>query len=243
LGIRKGAVDVDGNQLDSHALEERRFKLYGFLVALFACSLVTGNLVFQKCVTIVEFESILIELSVGLFYFPLTYLIGNMISEIFGKNAADTMVRIGFCCSIIVALIVRVADYLSATSWSPVNDQVFHQVFGNFSWVFLISLCSWGLSQLLDIRIYLKLKRLTHGRALWLRNITSLFVAQGLDTCLVVLMLVTLDIFPASKFGMLVKSGFLFKASFSLCCVPLYYGAIAFIQYWLRRPLPILSPE
>ena len=111
-------------------------KIYLFLGALFITALVVSNLIFQKFFywypfNLEIFGTKLFEISVGILPYPITFLITDLISEIYGKKRANQIVIAGIFASVFSLLIVYTANAVSATSWSPVNDDLFTTVFGN----------------------------------------------------------------------------------------------------------------
>mgnify|MGYP002180509781 CR=1 FL=1 len=72
------------------------------------------------------------ELSVGILPYPITFLVTDLISEIYGREKANRVVLAGFVSSIFIMGVVMVGDMAAATVWSPVNDNSFHRVFGLF---------------------------------------------------------------------------------------------------------------
>lgn len=89
------------------------------LLAIFLASLVTSNLIFQKFFTWSPFGWYTFELSVGILPYPITFIVTDIISEIYGKKRANQVVYIGFVASIFTLGIVILANYAKATTWSP----------------------------------------------------------------------------------------------------------------------------
>ena len=111
-------------------------RIYLFLGALFITSLVVSNLIFQKFfywhpIDVELFGSKLFEISVGILPYPITFLITDLISEIYGKKRANDIVIAGIFASFFSMLIVYVANVAPATSWSPVYNKLFTTVFGS----------------------------------------------------------------------------------------------------------------
>ena len=108
--------------------------LYLILASIFVASLVSCNLIFQK---FFEFEiwlpfigSYIFQQSVGLLPYPITFLVTDIISEIYGMKKANQVVIAGLFASLFMLLVVSVSDYMTATSWSPVDGDTFNKVFG-----------------------------------------------------------------------------------------------------------------
>jgi len=210
-------------------------KIYLYLAALFITSLVVSNLIFQKFFYWYPFEgdifgSRLFELSVGILPYPLTFLITDLISEVYGKKAANQVVTAGIFASFFSMGILLMADFVPAMESSPVDDATFTKVFSLSPLAVLASMIAYLLAQFVDIRIYHFWKKLTGGRMLWLRNNFSTFASQFLDTFSVVLLLTLFGIFPWDLFAGLVLSGFIFKIIVAALDTPLLY-----LFVWLFR--------
>ena len=209
-------------------------RIYLFLGALFITSLVVSNLIFQKFfywypVDIEIFGTKLFEISVGVLPYPITFLITDLISEIYGKKKANQIVVAGIFASFFSMGIVFLADSLPATEWSPVDNSLFSTVFGNTAIAVFASMMAYLLAQFIDIQIYHFWKRLTHGRHLWLRNNFSTFLSQFVDTLTILILLCSFDIIAWDKFTGLLVAGFLFKILIALFDTPfLYLGVFLF---------------
>ncbi len=201
------------------------------LAALFIASLVASNLIFKKFFLWDFFGLYTFEISVGILPYPLTFLITDSISEIYGKKKANQVVTVGIFASLFSLLIILVSNQVNASSTSPVQDDVFNQVFGSTGIAVSASMIAYLLAQYIDISIYHFWKKQTKGKYLWLRNNFSTFSSQFMDTLVVVGLLCSFGQIPWDKFGVLLLSGFLFKVIVALLDTPLLY----FIVYGFRK--------
>lgn len=213
------------------------FRIYLYLGALFITSLVVSNLIFQKFFfwrpfgDIMVFGAPLFEISVGILPYPITFLITDLISEIFGKKKANQVVTAGIFASVFSMGIIFVANAVPAIPSSPIGDDTFTEVFGLSPLGVLASMLAYLFAQYIDISIYHFWKRITKGRYLWLRNNFSTFTSQFVDTFTVVGLLCIFGVLPWSMFYGLVISGFLFKIFIALLDTPLLYLFV----YLLRK--------
>ncbi|MAX69568.1 MAG: hypothetical protein CMC76_00475 [Flavobacteriaceae bacterium] len=209
-------------------------RIYLLLGALFITSLVVSNLIFQKFfywypVDIEIFDSKLFEISVGILPYPITFLITDLISEIYGKKRANDIVVAGIFASFFSMLIVYVANAVPSTSWSPVKDDLFTTVFGSTAIAVFASMMAYLFAQFIDIQIYHFWKKLTKGKHLWLRNNCSTFLSQFIDTATVLILLCSFGKIEWDKFLGLLISGFLFKVLIAAFDTPfLYLGVYLF---------------
>lgn len=209
-------------------------RIYLLLAALFITSLVVSNLIFQKFfywypLDIEIFDTKLFEISVGILPYPITFLITDLISEIYGKKAANQVVVTGIFASIFSMGIIYTANAVPATPWSPVSDNLFTTVFGSTAIAVMASMLAYLFAQFVDIQIYHFWKNLTQGRHLWLRNNFSTFFSQFVDTCTILLLLCTFEIIEWDKFAGLLVAGVLFKVIIAALDTPfLYLGVFLF---------------
>jgi uncharacterized integral membrane protein (TIGR00697 family) len=203
-------------------------KIYLYLAALFITSLVVSNLIFQKFfywypVDIKVFGENLFELSVGLLPYPLTFLITDAISEIYGKKKANQVVIAGIFASIFSLGIIYISKTVPATDWSPVNDGLFVKVFGNAPLAVLASMLAYLFAQFIDIQLYHFWKKLTKGRHLWLRNNFSTFASQFVDTFSVITLLCSFGIIDWERYFGLIAAGVIFKILVAFIDTPFLY--------------------
>lgn len=209
-------------------------RIYMLLGALFITSLVVSNLIFQKFfywypLDIEIFGTKLFEISVGILPYPITFLITDLISEIYGKKRANQIVITGVFASIFSLTIVFISNVVPATSWSPVSDSMFSTVFGNTALAVFASMLAYLSAQFIDIQIYHFWKRLTKGKHLWLRNNFSTFSSQFVDTLTILVLLCSFNIIEWDKFKGLLVAGFLFKVLIAAIDTPfLYLGVYIF---------------
>ena len=213
-------------------------RLYLILAGIFVASLISSNLIFQKFFFWTPFAFLAspdsgnwvswlseytFELSVGILPYPITFLISDLISEIYGREKANRVVMVGFIASIFIMGVVMVGDMVSATQWSPVDDSVFHRVFGLFGPAVFASMTAYITAQFIDIRIFHFWKRKTNNRHLWLRNNGSTIFSQLIDTLSVLFLLCSFGVIDWVRFYPLLLNGFLFKVLVALIDTPFFY--------------------
>ncbi len=221
---------------DSNKLWQDR--IYLLLAGIFIASLISSNLIFQKFFFWTPFAFLAnsdsgnwlswlseytFELSVGILPYPITFLVTDIISEIYGREKANRVVMVGFISSIFIMGVVMVGDMVSATRWSPVDDSVFHRVFGLFGPAVFASMTAYITAQFIDIRIFHFWKRKTNNRHLWLRNNGSTIFSQLIDTLSVLFLLCSFGVIDWVRFYPLLLNGFLFKVLVALIDTPFFY--------------------
>lgn len=205
--------------------KEVAFRLFILLAGLFISALVACNLIFRKFFYWMPFDDLpfTFEQSVGILPYPITFLITDLISEIYGGKRANQVVFAGLFASLFVLLIITVADYAPATAWSPVSDDQFKHVFGQTTMAVGASMSAYLVAQFVDIRVFHFLKSKTGGKKLWLRNNFSTLTSQFIDTFTVITLLCLGGEIEWALFWTLVVNGFVFKAFVALFDTPLFY--------------------
>jgi len=212
-------------------------KIYLYLAALFITSLVVSNLIFQKFfywypLEMSLFGVRLFELSVGILPYPITFLITDLISEIYGQKRANEVVVAGIFASFFSIGILLLASAAPAIPSSPIDDTTFTQVFSLSPLAVLASMIAYLSAQFVDIRIYHFWKKLTQGKHLWLRNNFSTFASQIIDSATVILLLCLFGVLPWSLFWGLTLSSIVFKILVAAIDTPFLY---LFVGMFRRR--------
>tara|TARA_B100001250_G_scaffold266369_1_gene229747 strand:- start:945 stop:1643 length:699 start_codon:yes stop_codon:yes gene_type:complete len=217
--------------------------LYLILSGIFIASLVSCNLIFQKFFEIEIWLPFIgnytFSQSVGLLPYPITFLVTDIISEIYGKDRANQVVTSGLVASIFMLIVVSLADIIPMAPWSPVDSDTFHKVFGLSAAAVFASMMAYLFAQYVDIRIFHFWKKLTKGKHLWLRNNASTVFSQFIDTSSVLLLLCFFGVIGWERFGILLLNGFLFKVFFAAFDTPFVY----MIVYYLRREFNLKEDE
>ena len=207
-----------------------RFKdqLYIFLCAIFISSLVTCNLIANKFVTVdLGFKVFIV--SAGILPYTLTFLVTDLISELYGQKKANIVVFSGFVASMFVLLFLWLGGQFNAIPDSIVNDDTYNKVFQNAWRIIAASMIAYLFAQFIDVRIFHFWKRLTNGKHLWLRNNGSTIASQLVDTTLVV-MILFVGVWEPSNIISAIIDGWLFKMLMAAIDTPIIYGIIHLLK-------------
>lgn len=207
-------------------------KVYLSLSTFFSVIMIVGNLTYQKFVFLPILSWYTFELSVGALLYPLTFLITDLIAEFFGKEKANFCIKLAILLNVVVAIIITGMDFFESTSWSIIDKETFHRVFGFYSVSFMGSIIACYVAQKLDIHIYLWIRTLTKERFLWLRNNGSTAISLFIDTTIVIGFMTFFGILPLDKIGVLIANSYLFKLMFTFLSTPLFY-----LAYFILRKL------
>lgn len=212
-------------------------RLYLLLAGLFVTALVTCNLIANKFIEVdLGFKVFII--SAGVLPYPITFLITDILSEIYGKKKTNMVVYVGFFASLFVLFILWLGSQFKAVDFSPVSDEYYNVVFQNSWRVILASMVAYLTAQLVDVRLYHFWKNLTKGEKLWLRNNASTVVSQLVDTTLVVFVLFV-GTLPLETIGSYILDGWFFKVLCALMDTVFIYAIVG----WIRAKLDLKLGE
>jgi len=216
----------------------RAERLYLLLAGIFLGALVMTNAIAGKF--FVLFGQ---ELSAGIIAYPITFLVTDLISELYGRKRATLVVKVGFTVSVFVTAIVWIANAAPIYDRSPVTDESFNMVFGLLPGIVFGSMIAYLTAQFFDVQIFEFWRNLTKGRHLWLRNNGSTIFSQVIDSVLVVTIALVIwpqiDANPATTpldgetwWGIVIGQYF-FKMGIALFDTPFFYVGTAVFQRWI----------
>ena len=203
-------------------------QFYIFLSAIFIASLVTCNLIANKFVTVdLGFKVFIV--SAGILPYPLTFLVTDLISELYGQKKANLVVFSGFVASMFVLFFLWLGGQFNAIPSSIVNDDIYNSVFQNAWRIIAASMIAYLFAQFIDVRIFHFWKRLTNGKHLWLRNNGSTIASQLVDTTLVI-MILFVGVWESDQIISAIIDGWLFKMLMAAIDTPIIYGIIHLLK-------------
>jgi len=208
-------------------------QLYIILIGIFIASLVTCNLIANKFVTInLGFKVFIV--SAGILPYPLTFLVTDLISEIYGQKKANLVVFSGFVASIFVLSFLWLGAQFNSIPSSIIDDFTYNAVFQNAWRLITASMAAYLFAQFIDVRVFHFWKKLTNGKHLWLRNNGSTIASQLIDTTLVISILFV-GVWDTNQILSAIIDGWIFKMLMALLDTPIIYAII----YFLKRKIDI----
>lgn len=205
---------------------------YLLLAAIFIGALVVTNLIANKFLT-VDLGFRVFVLSAGALPYPLTFLVTDLLSEIYGQRRTNRVVWAGFLVSGFVLAVLWLASLFPAIPESPVNDAVYNQVFKNAWRVIGASMTAYLFAQLIDVKLFHFWRDKTKGKHLWLRNNASTILSQFVDSVLVVLVLFVGVQSTDWMIGTILDL-WMFKTLIALLDTPFFYAGTWALQRWTR---------
>jgi len=193
-----------------------RFRYLDILINLFVVALMVSNLVAGK---IVAFGSL--RVSGAQILFPLTYIFGDVFTEVYGYSASRRAIWTGFIASsVLAAMGLIVVSLPPAPEWH--DQEAFEKVFYTVPRVIAGSLLAYWCGEFANAFVMAKLKLLTQGRHLWVRTIGSTAVGQFVDTIIVMVFVFGGKVDIATILT-LIGSGYVFKVAYEAAATPLTY--------------------
>jgi uncharacterized integral membrane protein (TIGR00697 family) len=177
-----------------------RQRLYFYLCAIFLTALLIGDTIGSKLFVVaipLGFTTLHATLSVGVIWFPITFLLTDVINEFYGSRGARFVTFVGFWMALAAFLIIFCARRIPAAAMSPVKQADFDNVLGSANIIFFASLCAYMIGQFVDIAIFQFAKRLTQSRHIWLRSTGSTLISQLVDTVVVTTIAFSSKLTPA----------------------------------------------
>jgi uncharacterized integral membrane protein (TIGR00697 family) len=146
------------------------------LAALFVTCFITANVISVKMISLGPFI-----VFAGVFIFPLSYIVGDVLTEVYGYRTARRVIWLGFACNLIFVIFAWVGQLLpSPPDWEL--QGAYESILGYTPRLLFASICGYLVGEFVNSFILAKMKIFTRGRWLWSRTIGSTIVGEGLDT-------------------------------------------------------------
>lgn len=153
-----------------------RYRWFDLIVGVFVTALVTSNIVSAKVGFIAGYR-----VGCGIFVFPISYIFGDVLTEVYGYARSRRVIWIGFACATLASLVFLLADVIPpAPGWN--QQSAFHAVLGQLPRVVAASLVAYVTGEFFNSFVLAKMKVLTKGKHLWSRTIGSTLVGQLVDS-------------------------------------------------------------
>ena len=193
------------------------------VVALFVTCLITANIIIAKQISIGG-----IILPAAIIIFPLSYIIGDVLTEVYGYQQARRVIWLGFLCNVITVVAIWIAQKLPP---APVFEAqgAYERILGSTPRFLLASFLAYLAGEFTNSFVLAKMKIITKGRWLWTRTIGSTLVGQGVDT-VVVLTIAFLGVLPLSVLGIMILSHWLVKTIYETAATPLTYVVVSYLK-------------
>jgi queuosine precursor transporter len=208
-------------------MEQNNSKQYSalFLVIsmVFVSSLIISNTIATKIVMIGS-----LSVAAGIICFPISYIITDIVTEVYGYRRAKIMIWTGFGCLAFMSLAYAIAAWLAPAPFFT-NEGAFDTIFSQVPRIALGSLAGYLVGSFANSIIMSKMKIWTKGRHLWSRTIGSTIVGEAADST-VFAVVAFAGLFPPAQLAMIAFSGFLLKTLYEVVATPLTYVIIGKVK-------------
>ena len=197
--------------------------LYPLVVGIFVALLLISNI---GAVKLISFGPIITD--GGVFLFPLVYIVGDVLSEVYGFKAARRAIVLAFAMSALAAFTFWLVQMSPPADDWP-NQEAFESVLGFVPRIVIASIIAFLIGQLLNAYVLVKIKERTAEKALWLRLLGSSVIGQFVDT-LIFGFIAFWGIITGAEFVIFVLVGFAYKVLVEVVLLPITYRVIAAVK-------------
>jgi uncharacterized integral membrane protein (TIGR00697 family) len=207
----------------------RAFRFLDIILVLYVLLLVLSNIASSAKLIDwgVSLGKIPLSFDAGTLLFPISYVIGDVMTEVYGFKRTRRIIWIGFGALIFSALAFKLVQIMpgEATWQANVGQETYNKVLGSISsgGIVIASLVGYFAGSFSNAIIMAAMKLLTKGKFLWIRTIGSTIVGEGVDTFSFILVASVLGVFPWSLFWSLTITNYIFKVSIEAAVTPLTY--------------------
>ncbi len=209
-----------------------RYRYYDYIMALFVTVLVMSNI--ASAAKIVDWGVSLVGVPLafdaGTLLFPISYIFGDILTEVYGYQRSRRVIWAGFFCLAFSSLVLWIVSLLPGeATWQQYAGQAAYlAILGGMSsgGIVLASLLGYLCGEFSNSFTLAKMKIRTQGRWLWTRTISSTLVGQLVDTLVFVLVASLFGVFPWSLFVTLILTNYLFKCGVEIIMTPFTYLAV-----------------
>jgi hypothetical protein len=193
------------------------------VVAVFVTCLITANIIAVKLVDLFG-----LVLPAAIFIFPLSYITGDVLTEVYGYRQARKVIWLGFLCNVLVVAAIWIAQILPAASFWD-GQMAYERILGYTPRILMASFFAYLVGEFANSFVLAKMKIATQGRWLWMRTIGSTLVGQGLDS-VVFIALAFAGTLPFQALTLAMVTQWLVKSAYEAAATPFTYLVVNFLK-------------
>jgi len=210
----------------------RTYRYYDLVMALFVTVLIVSNI--ASSAKIVDWGVSILNLPLafdaGTILFPISYIFGDVLTEVYGFKRSRRVIWTGFACLALTAGVLWLVRVMpgEATWQEQTGQAAFDAVLGGMTTggIVLASLVAYLAGEFMNSIVLAKMKVATAGKWLWARTISSTLVGEAVDSLVFVGIASLTGVFPWSLFWTLVVTNYLFKTAIEVIMTPATYGVV-----------------
>lgn len=218
-------------KLDATAIGGRHFRYYDYVMAAFVTVLLLSNVLGAGKRAVVDLPIIgLWPFGAGILFFPLGYIIGDVLTEVYGYARARRCIWAGFAATLFMAVMSFVVVALPpAADWT--GQAAYEAVFGQVPRIVLASITAFWVGEFANSFVMARMKLWTNGKYLWTRTIGSTIVGQGLDSLIFYpLAFYGAPDWPVEQILMVMLSQFILKTGWEALLTPVTYAVVGALK-------------
>lgn len=193
------------------------------IASVFVTCLITANIIAVKIIWVLGFP-----VPAGIIIFPLSYLFGDVLTEVYGYGAARRVIWLGFACNLLAVIAIYFGGIAPAAPfWT--QQAAYNSILGFAPRLLLASFIAYLVGEFTNSFVLAKLKIATRGRWLWTRTIGSTLVGEGLDT-LIFISIAFGGIFSAQIILITILTQWVLKVAYEVVATPFTYLVVGFLK-------------
>lgn len=196
--------------------EQRYSHRFVTVVAVFVTCLITANIAAVKLLDIGG-----VVMDAGTLIFPISYIFGDVLTEVYGFRTARRVIWLGFLCNLLAVAAISLGGALPAAEFWNAQPE-YDRILGYAPRLLVASFCAYLVGELANAMVLARLKVATNGRLLWLRTIGSTVVGQGLDSLIFVVLAFAFTV-PAGAIVGIVLTQWAVKSLYEAAATPFTY--------------------
>lgn len=199
-------------------------RIFVIIGCLFVTCLLISNIIAGRLITIMG-----LTLPAAVILFPLNYIFGDILTEVYGFKKARLVIWIGFACNILMAGVFALTVALPSPSFWDV-EKAYATVLGMTPRIVFASLLAYFIGEWSNAAVLSRMKILTGGRWLWTRTIGSTIVGEGLDTVIFITLVFWGNV-PGSVLMQMIMVQYLWKLGYEVAVTPITYAVVGWIKH------------
>jgi len=193
------------------------------IVAIFVTCLITANITAVKLVSVLGFV-----LTAAIVIFPVSYIFGDILTEVYGYRQARRVIWLGFLCNLVAVVAIWIGQILPSVSFWD-GQAAYERILGYTPRLLIASFLAYLVGEFANSFVLAKMKIATGGRWLWTRTIGSTLVGEGFDS-LVFMTLAFAGTIPAGALGVAILTQWLAKSAYEAAVTPVTYVVVKFLK-------------
>ncbi|MCX8109692.1 MAG: queuosine precursor transporter [Syntrophorhabdaceae bacterium] len=193
------------------------------IASIFVTCIITSNIISVKLINVFG-----IILPAGVIIFPVSYIISDILTEVYGYSKSRRIIWLGFLCNLMLTVFIWLSGIIKpAQFWD--GQAAYERILGFTPRLLMASFIAYLVGEFANAYVLARMKMATKGRWLWSRTIGSTLVGQGLDS-LVFITLSFIGTIPLGALFSMAVSQWLFKTLYEVCVTPFTYIAVGFLK-------------